>query len=96
MQEVGIYVLAVIYFWKISTHWFWFVFIGLIFQSISIVMMLFMPESPRWLINSGKYEEAEKAFRVIAKYNRKELRWDNRISASTASAYDDQSSTTGD
>ena len=92
VQEVGIYVFAVIYFWKISTHWFWFIFIGLIFQCISIVMMLFMPESPRWLINVGRYEEAEKAFQLISKYNRKTLHWENRFSTVSARANDNLSS----
>ena len=71
IQEVSIYCLAVIYFWKISTHWFWFVLIGAIWQVISIFMLFFMPESPRYLVTAGRYEEARQAFETIAKYNRK-------------------------
>lgn len=45
--------------------------------------MFFMPESPRYLITAGRYEEARKAFEIIAKFNRKPLEWDERIFASS-------------
>ena len=81
IQEVSIYMLAVIYYWQFNASWFWFVLIGVVFQVISIIMLLFMPESPRYLVTAGRYEEARKAFETIAKYNRKPLKWDERISA---------------
>ena len=31
------------------------------------------PESPRWLISKGKFEQAEKTLRYIAKVNGREL-----------------------
>jgi len=40
-----------------------------------------MPESPRWLVTAGRFDEARKAFETIAKFNRKPLEWDERIYA---------------
>ena len=31
-----------------------------------------MPESPKFLVEKKKYEEAKQAYKVIAKYNKKE------------------------
>ena len=28
IQEAAIYVVATVYFWKISLHWFWYVLVG--------------------------------------------------------------------
>ena len=70
VQEAAIYVAATIYFWKISKHWQYFLLIGWIFNVISVVLLFFMPESPRWLIQVGKLDEARKAFAFIAKLNR--------------------------
>ena len=72
-EEAFIYVLATLYFWKISKHWFYFVFIGYIWNIISVIGMYWLPESPRYLMNIGKYEEAKKVFQYIAKLNRKEF-----------------------
>ena len=52
--------------------------IGWIFNLISVVLLFFMPESPRWLVTVGKLDEARKAFAFIAKLNRKPLDWDAR------------------
>lgn len=67
--------LATLYFWKISTHWFYFVVIGLGFNIISVVGLFFLPESPRYLVTVKKFDEAKVAFEVMAKFNRKNLDW---------------------
>ena len=71
--EAFIYVLATLYFWQVSKHWFYYVFIGYTWNIISVIGMYWMPESPRYLLNVGKYEEAKQAFQVIAKWNKKEF-----------------------
>ena len=76
VQEAMIYVLATLYFWKISQHWFPFTFIGYCWNVISIVLQIWVPESPRWLISAGRIDEARKAFEVIAMFNKQELDWD--------------------
>ena len=77
IQEAAIYVVATIYFWKISKQWFWYCFIGYVWQLISLVCLFWMPESPRYLIKSGKIEQARKALTQIAKTNRREINWDD-------------------
>lgn len=76
VQEGGIYLLATLYFWKVSKHWFWFSLVGYIWNIISAVFMIWMPESPRYLVNSGQLQKAAEAFRIVAWFNKKELVWD--------------------
>lgn len=38
---------------------------------VGTVFMLFQPESPRFLVSKGRYDEARKAFNIIAKRNGK-------------------------
>ena len=71
IQESLIYVLATVYFWKISLHWFWFVAVGLLWQCVSVVLLYWIPESPPYLVNMGRLEEAKKAFATIAHLNGK-------------------------
>ena len=71
-----IYVVGTIYFWKISKHWFWYCLVGYVWQVISVVLLFFMPESPRWLVSVGRLSEAKVAFETIAKWNRTNLVWE--------------------
>ena len=73
MQESLIYVLGTLYFWKISTHWTYFVFIGFVWNIISVIAMIWVPESPRYLVSVGRLEEAAKAFKTIALWNKVKL-----------------------
>ena len=70
---------ATIYFWKISKQWFWYCLIGYIWNVISVVLLVWMPESPRYLVSVGKLNEAKKAFATIAWWNKRELEWDERL-----------------
>jgi len=40
---------------------------------VSLIIWFFLPESPRWLIEEGRFEEASKLIKVAAKTNGKEL-----------------------
>ena len=62
MQESFIYVLGTLYFWKISTYWVYFVLIGFVWNIISVIAMIWVPESPRYLVSVGRLKEAAKAF----------------------------------
>ncbi len=49
-----------------GTDWRWFFGIGAIPALVGLFMRVSMPESPRWLIRKGRYEEAQQAFGVLA------------------------------
>ena len=56
-----VYIITVVYFWKISNDWsnyFLFVFVA---NLISLIGTLFLPESPRMLADLGKKEEIVKS-----------------------------------
>lgn len=61
----------VCYFLFISKNWVWLFFpmtaLGL---ASHCFMMVFSPESPKWLLAKGKREEAIAAFNTIARWNR--------------------------
>ena len=77
VQEAAIYVVATIYFWKISKQWFWYCFIGYVWQLTSLVCLFWMPESQRYLIKRGRTDEARKAFMQIARTNGREINWED-------------------
>ena len=75
-QEAMIYILGTLYFWKVSKQWFYFTSIGYVQNFLGAILLIWMPESPRYLVTVGKLNEAKKAFSIIAWYNRKPLVWD--------------------
>jgi MFS transporter, SP family, arabinose:H+ symporter len=48
-----------------DVDWRWFFGLGAIPAIIGLIFRFDMPESPRWLIRKGKYEEAQKAFEKL-------------------------------
>ena len=67
-----------IYFWKISNNWIGLFLCGYVQQMISVISALFLPESPRFLIEQNRIDEAHKSFKSIAKWNQIKLTWDSR------------------
>lgn len=67
------YILATIYFWKISTDWFYFVLIGYLLNVWSFASSFFLPESPRFLIEQQKLGEASESLKTIAVWNKAEF-----------------------
>ncbi len=45
--------------------WRWMLGIGFVFPAVYFVALFFVPESPRWLINRGRNEEAKKVMKKI-------------------------------
>ena len=41
-----VYPITVIYFWTISTNWFWLLFVAFIFSIVGAIACFFLPESP--------------------------------------------------
>ena len=63
--------LCALYFKFMSKNWYPFEILGLIMAGISLFSMIFIPESPRWLIAKGHYKEALKVYKKIARVNGK-------------------------
>ena len=71
-----IYLFASVYFWKISKDAKYFELVGLIWVTISCILIYWLPESPRYLVSTGNLERAEAVFKYIARWNGKQLSWD--------------------
>ena len=56
--EGSIYVIASVYFWFLSKNWLYFVSVGYIFSLISACAIWLLPESPSFLIEKQRLEEA--------------------------------------
>ena len=65
--------LGTLYFWKMNTPWIWFTLVGFVWNIISVIGMIWMPESPRYLVGAGRLEEAREAFQTIARWNNVKL-----------------------
>ncbi|HEX5153532.1 MAG TPA: sugar porter family MFS transporter [Parafilimonas sp.] len=55
--------------WNISTGWRWMFGSGVIPSIIFLIMLFFVPESPRWLASKERWDEAED---ILAKVNGKQ------------------------
>lgn len=59
-----------VYFQFISREWFWLYLVMTVLASMSfLILMVFVPESPRWLLGQGREKEAIDVFNEIAKIN---------------------------
>ena len=52
---------------------------GMAWNFISLFLMIWVPESPRYLVATGRLEEAHKAFETIAWWNNKKLIWEEHL-----------------
>lgn len=55
--------------WNISTGWRWMFGSGIFPSAIFLVLLYFVPESPRWLASKERWQDAE---RILAKINGRE------------------------
>ena len=54
-------------------HWRYLQLVTIVPMLLYLILVSFVPESPRWLVSQGKVKQAEKILRSIAKTNKKEL-----------------------
>ena len=66
------YFVAVIYFWGISKYWYYLAAIGYCMEILTAILIWFLPESPRALVDLNRIEEAEIALRKIAWWTNKQ------------------------
>ena len=64
------YLLATLYFRYVSTYWTYLALIGYVTQILCVALVWFLPESPKFLIEQNRLDEAEAAFNRIAWFGR--------------------------
>ena len=67
------YLLATAYFRFVSNEWFWLAFIGYVTQILCVALVWLLPESPKFLIEQNRLDEAEAAFNQISWFGRKKF-----------------------
>lgn len=46
--------------------------------------MIWVPESPRYLVSAGRLDEARQAFATIARWNKRPLIWEEHLYTKSA------------
>lgn len=67
--DAGIVTLLAVYFRFVSKQWEYFMLVGMGFNVISQIALFFIPESPKWLHSTKKFDEARKQLVYIARFN---------------------------
>ena len=74
VSKVGMFLTAVTaYFFLNSLGWKWFIIIVSLPIIPSIILLLLLPESPRYLIVSGKQKDAQKAIKFMTDMNKVQI-----------------------
>lgn len=77
--EAIINIAITVYFFKMNGHWQWLLLVGFGMNIVALVFLIWLPESPRFLVNSGRLDEAKKAFEVIAWWNKTSFKWEEHL-----------------
>ena len=64
---------STLFFRYVSNDWRYFYGLGLALQVINLLCIKFVPESPRALVELQRLDEAESAFKTIARWNKVSL-----------------------
>ena len=70
-SEAAVYITVSLFFWQVSREWQLVQIPNGIGSFISLCALCLMPESPRWLVSEGRYDDARQVFRRIGQYNGK-------------------------
>ncbi len=69
-SSVAIFV--TLYYYLISKYWVWLQVFGLTLNLIAVIGTVFMPESPRYLLNTKRYDECRAVLSLIGRFNGKD------------------------
>ena len=73
MNEGMIYIYLTIYY-QINKNWFWTIAFAAALQFITVLLIIFfIPESPKWLYNVKQYNRCYGVLKIMAKRNGKSL-----------------------
>ena len=64
-------IFSVIYFYSISKDWVWFEVFGVGLNAVVVVLILFLPESPKFLYAQKRWSELRESLNLIARVNGK-------------------------
>lgn len=68
---------ASLYFLFIDKNWIWYEIFILGINFANLLVFSFLKESPKFLYEKKRYDDARKVFRFIAKINKKEIDFSN-------------------
>jgi hypothetical protein len=72
-------ILSCIYFYFISKYWLWFQVFGWSLNLLTVVCVIFMPESPKFLLTKKKYDECREVLTKMAVTNNRESPFDGKF-----------------
>ena len=73
MLQVFNAVVAIIicgYFYYVSNNWMWLQVFAWITNLLCLFALYILPESPKYLISRGRFDDARKVLKVIARVNK--------------------------
>ena len=79
MVNSSVTILSCIYFYFISKYWLWFQLVGWSLNVLTVVCVIFMPESPKFLLTKKRYDECRKVLTRMAIKNNKESPFDEKF-----------------
>ena len=71
MLEAVVFFMVCVFFLWISKDWRLLMVPCLVLSVFGTIFVFFQPESPRFLVSKGRYDDARKVFNIIAKRNGK-------------------------
>lgn len=69
IMEAAVYIAVTIYFGWINKHWHFIQIPTITFGVVGIIFLYLQPESPRYLVSVGRFEQARQSFTFIARFN---------------------------
>jgi hypothetical protein len=72
-------VLSAFYFYFISKYWVWFQVFGWGLNLIVILGVMFIPESPKYLITMKRYDDCRRVITIIGKINGNQNEFDGKF-----------------
>lgn len=67
------YFIVALYFWVISTHWFYVILVGYLMQLTGTSLICLLPESPVYQFSLNRVDDTLNTYKKIASINKTEL-----------------------
>lgn len=80
VSEGLVYIWLTIYYKYISKDWYWTAIVPTVVNTLVLVALVFLPESPKWLYDQQRYKDCAKVFEKMSKMNNKKGKLPNIVS----------------